>query len=194
MAIFKAADLTRVEHLALLNDLKVPAADEGSLRIWAEAPEGWVLDYWRGSAEKLSWCSAGRDPTEVLGGEFIERTWAGRVFAPSGEVRWRVIESLGERCCRTVFLGNSDWFAGRLIEHPDVLAQLSPRIERYFLWGQRTQESDPEWIELRIPHRFRYPVAGSPRGVCAVMELWCDDAGDLHLTRLCGLEPIREGQ
>lgn len=192
--LLKTADLTQTDLRGLLDVLKVPEGDAAALRIWAEAPDGWTLDYWPGLAGKLSWCGSGREPVAVEAGECITRTWAGRIFAPSGELRWRVIESLGDRCCRTVFLGNVDWAPGRLTDRSEILEPLSPRTERYILWGQQTDVSDNDWVELRIPHRFRYPIDRLSPGVQAVVELWCDDAGDLHFMRLCDLEPYEEGE
>jgi hypothetical protein len=189
--ILKAADLTRVD---LIEGLQVPGEELASRRIWAEAPDGWTLDYWRGLVGKLNWCGSGRKPTSVSGSECIARACAGRIFAPSGELRWRFIESLGKHCCRTVFLGNTDWTPNRLSERSEILQTLAPHTDRYFLWGQQTNVSDSDWVELSIPHRFRYPVDGSSKRVRAVVELWCDDAGDLHFARICDLESYEEGQ
>lgn len=192
-AVLKTADLTRAELHAVLDALQVPQDEATSLRIWLEAPDGWALDYWRGTAATVNWYRWAQKPAAVTGHQCVARAWAGRIFAPSDELRWRVIESLGERCCRVVFLGNSDWLADQLTPRPEIIQQLSPRTERYFLWGQRTEISDGDWVELRIPHRFCYPVAGSGKGVRAVVELWCDRAGELHFARLCHLEPFEEG-
>ena len=68
---------------------------------------------------------------------------------------------------------------------------LRPRRDRYFLWGRQTRTTPGEWVELRIPHRFRYPVAGNPRSVSAVVEQWCDDVDEPHFLRLCDLEPAQ---
>ena len=58
-------------------------------------------------------------------------------------------------------------------------------------WGRQTKATPGEWVELRIPHRFRYPVAGNPGSVAAVVEQWCDDVGEPHFLRLCDLEPAQ---
>ena len=120
----------------------------------------------------------------------MSRSTAGRLFAPDGELRWRVIPALGEECWRTVFLGHADWTGAALEDCTDHLHGLQPGRDRFFLWGKQSDATPGEWIELRIPHRFRYPVGGNPVNVMALVEQWRDAAGETHFCRLCDLEPV----
>lgn len=189
-ALLKAADLTPTGLHDLIGKLDPPSA-KISRRVWLEAPDGWAFDWWPGLTHDLTWCGAGREPFLECARDCLSRSTAGRLFAPDGELRWRVIPSLGETCWRAVFLGTSDWVGGVLQDNSGLLAGLRPRRDRYFLWGRQTRTTPGEWVELRIPHRFRYPVAGNPRSVSAVVEQWCDDVDEPHFLRLCDLEPAQ---
>ncbi len=193
VACLKTADLTRDGFLELIASLDPPVAGSVTRRIWLEAADGWAFDWWHGVDYDLRWCAAGREPTTQRTGSCLSRSAAGRLFAPDGELRWRVIAALGETCWRTVFLGDADWTGDALEDRSGVLETLQPKRERYYLWGQQTEASPEEWIELRIPHRFRYPVAGGSRHVKAVVERWRDDVGEPHFLRLCDLEPAAGG-
>ncbi len=187
----RAADLKPGEFLDLvgklvLRDVQTPR------RIWLEAADGWAFDWWFGLDHDLNWCGAAREPYAELAGSCLSRSTAGRLFAPDGELRWRVIPALGDACWRTTFLGDVDWTGAALEDCSDRLRGLEPKQERYFLWGQQTTVTPGEWIELRIPHRFRYPVDGNPRLVMAVAEQWCDEIGEPHFLRLFDLEPAPE--
>ncbi len=195
MAFLKAADLTQNSFLSLLENLRPPDADKSRGHIWLEAPDGWALDWWdwqSGLNGDLRWCGAGREPVHECAKDCLRRSTAGRLFAPDGELRWRVIPSLGQSCWRAVFLGTTDWVNAVLEDHSDSLHDLKPHRDRFFLWGQQTAETPDEWIELRIPHRFRYPVSGNPRSVKVVVEQWNDEIGEPHFVRLCALEPYQE--
>ena len=194
-AILKSADLTQERFLDLIANLRQPDAGDSPGYIWLEAPDGWAFDGWdwrSGSEGNLRWCGAGREPVEELARDCLARSTAGRLFASEGELRWRVIPALGQSCWRAVFLGTDDWTHSALDDHSAVLDGLHPHRDGFLLWGQQTDATPDEWVELRIPHRFRYPVAGNPRGVRVVVEQWRDDAGEPHFIRLCGLEPYRE--
>lgn len=194
-AFLKAADLTQEEFLDLIARLDQPDTGGSPGRIWLEAPDGWAFDWWKwhaGLEGNLRWCGAGREPVEESARGCLARSTAGRVFAPNGELRWRTITALGSSCWRTVFLGTGDWVGTVLDDHSAVLDGLQPHRDGFLLWGQRTDDTPDEWIELRIPHRFRYPVDGNPRSVRVIVEQWRDDAGEPHFVRLCGLEPYRE--
>ena len=194
MAILKAGDVTRDELTELLSRLQLDASPAGRARIWVEAPDGWALDYWPAPDGSLHWCAAHREPIRLPVLKCLQAAWAGRVFAPSGELRWRVLDGLAPRDCRTVFLGDHDGLPDSLQDRSDALQGLVAQREHYFLWGQQTDLAPGEWIELRIPHRFRYPVAGRPKGVRAVVEVWRDALGDPHFERWCELEPYSEGE
>lgn len=189
-ALLKAADLTPSDLPDLIEGLG-PSTAEVARRVWLEAADGWAFDWWPGLTHDLNWCGAGREPVAERAGDCLSRSTAGRLFAPDGELRWRVIPALGETCLRAVFLGAGDWVRDALQDNSGLLADLRPRRDRYFLWGQQTKNTPGEWIELRIPHRFRYPVPGNPQSVAAVVEQWCDDAGEPHFFRLCDLEPAQ---
>ena len=191
-AFLKATDLTPEKFLDLLNDLGHRGTDSPRQRIWMEAPDGWALDWWPGLEEKVRWCGAGRDPVEERAYDCLTRSTAGRLFAPDGELRWRIIPALGESCWRTVFLGNADWVGTALDDNSDCLDALNPRQDSFFLWGQQTDSTPDEWIELRIPHRFRYPISDNSRSVKAVVEQWEDYTGEPHFVRLCDLESYQE--
>ena len=192
----KAADLTADAALALVATLHPRDTDASPRYIWLEAADGWALDRWRGPERNVSWCGAGRGPVDERTSTCLSRSTAGRLFAPDGELRWRVVPALGASCWRTVFLGKTDWVGASLEDHSDVLKDLSPTRERFFLWGRQTGETPGEWIELRIPHRFRYPVAdgrGNVEGNVQVeVEQWCDEVGEPHFLRLCDLVPEEE--
>ena len=60
---------------------------------------------------------------------------------------------------------------------------MTPHVESAILWGQKTPASEGDWVELRIPHRFRYPVPDlddvPPGGVWVKVwtEVWSDRRG-----------------
>lgn len=185
-----AADLNRKEFLDLVRNLDPPSTTRR--RIWLEAADGWAFDWWLGLDRDLNWCGTGHEPYSERSDDCLSRSTAGRLFAPDGELRWRVIPALGDARWRTIFLGDGDWKGAALEDCSDNLRGLAPKQVRYFLWGQQTAATADEWIELRIPHRFRYPVDGNPRQVMAVAEQWCDEVGELHFQRLSDLEPASE--
>jgi hypothetical protein len=202
-ALLKAGDLTLSEFGELVRELALPEGEAQRLRIWAEGASGWILDFWPGVSGTLGWCRAGCPAESVAGAVVLEQAHSGRLFVPSGELKWRVIGSLGDRCYRTVFLGDVDWLPGKLTPRTELQDLLPPRRESYVLWGQQSAHTPGEWVELRIPHRFRYPVqaagpaAGQERcGVRAVVEVWSDILGEPQFTRLCDLEsyPIPESE
>ena len=184
----RAADLKQREFLDLVGNLN-PQRTVTPRRVWLEAADGWAFDWWPGLDHNLNWCGAGRESYAERADSCLSRSTAGRLFAPDGELRWRVIPALGEACWRTTFLGDDDWTGAALEDCSDHLRDLTPKRERYFLWGQQTEATPDEWIELRIPNRFRYPVAGTPHHVRAVVEQWCDRVGEPHFLRLSDLEP-----
>ena len=191
-SILKAADLTPDGFLALVATLEPPNTGASLRRIWLEAADGWTLDWWAGLEQEIKWCGAGREPVEERTLACLSRSTAGRLFASDGELRWRVVPALGESCWRTVFLGNADWAGATLEDHSEALKGLYPTRDRFFLWGRRTGETPGEWIELRIPHRFRYPVIGDGGSVQVEVEQWRDEVGEPHFFRLRDLVPAEE--
>lgn len=190
-AFLKAVDLTEEQFLDLIKNLQLDTASD-LCYIWLEAPDGWALDRWNDDGE-LRWYGAGRESIKKSAQDCLRCSIAGRLFAPTGELRWRIIPSLGQSCWRVVFLGNVDWVGPVLEDHSDTLNALHSHQESFLLWGQQTPETPDEWIELRIPHRFRYPITGNPERVKVVVEQWDDNAGAPHFVRLCGLEAF-EGE
>ena len=195
--VLKAADLTPDGFPALVAALEPPDTSAIPHRVWMEAADGWTLDWWSGPEGNIHWCGAGREPEEECARAALARSTAGRLFTPGGELRWRVVPALGESCWRTVFLGSSDWVGATLEDHSKSLEGLHPTRGRFFLWGRQTEHTPGEWIELRIPHRFRYPVdggGGSVQGnsVQVEVEQWRDEVGELHFFRLCDLVAAEE--
>ncbi len=184
-AFLKAADLTQDQFLSLIANICLDS-DKSPCYIWMEAPDGWAFDRWE---ETLHWWGAGSEPMIESSQDCLTKSTAGRLFAPDGELRWRIIPLLGESCWRTVFLGNVDRVGTALDDYSDYLSELQPHNDSFFLWGQQTGKTPNEWIELRIPHRFHYPVSGNPNRVKILVEQWRDDTGTPHFFRLCDLEP-----
>ena len=189
-AFLKAADLTQEQFLDLVKNLQLDTVSDDCY-IWLEAPDGWALDRWT-SKDELRWYGAGRESIEKSTRDCLMRSTAGRLFAPAGECRWRTIPALGQPYWRTVFLGNVDWVGTALEDHSDTLNGLHSHEESFLLWGQQSSETPDEWVELRIPHRFRYPITGNPERVKVVVEQWDDDTGAPHFVRLCDLKPYEE--
>lgn len=145
----------------------------------------------------MLWNGAGRDPSEEPLQAVVPRVITGRIFSASGELKWRVLPVLGQHCCRVVFL--DDWIFDSLETLPlrQELATLSRVEVTYPLWGQQTKQTPGEWIDLRIPHRLRYPVnASAPtqgRVIAKVIvEVWKDSRGEPQFIRLCDLTASRE--
>ena len=130
-AFLKAADLTPDQFLDLITDFD--RKDSPQQRIWLEAPDGWAFDWWRGLAGNLYWCGAGREPVEKSACDCLIRSTAGRLFAPDGELRWRIIPALDESCWRAVFLGNADWVDTALYDYSARLHDLHPHQDSFFL-------------------------------------------------------------
>jgi hypothetical protein len=182
--VLRAADLTPAALLDLLAGLA-----PGRRRVWLEAPDGWALAEWPGLDGDLPWCGAGREhgDQKARATDAVREATAGRLFAPSGELRWRVLPALRATCCRTVYLGDPGWAPATLAER-DELAGLTPRRGSALLWGRQSPQTPDEWVELRVPHRFKYPLTGpAAENVQAVLEVWEDARGEAHFVRLCDL-------
>jgi hypothetical protein len=200
MSILRARDLEPAELTDLLTALRFP---EGlTARAWLDGLDGWSLDYWRGVDGKVLWYSASsrHSPEEKPVRDLLPRLAGGRIFAPAGELRWRLLPALGERCCRTVYLGDDLAAVAGLAARTELegVAPL-PQKDEYPLWGLLTDatrgvgSAPDEWVELRVPHRFRYPVdtAGLTAdrvAVKAIVETWVDACGEAHFVRLCDLQ------
>lgn len=207
MSFLKIADLTQERFVELIGDIKPDNVNRPGY-VWLEAPDGWTFDWWDWTSEivvpennneetrvnTLHWRGTGQESVAEKEPAYdcLARSTAGRLFEPEGELRWRMIPLLAETCYRVVFLGNTDWVGTALKDHSDCLNDLHLYEDRFFLWGQQTERTPKEWIELRIPHRFQYPVHGNPSRVKVLVEQWRDDTGATHFSRLCNLEPYEE--
>lgn len=111
----------------------------------------------------------------------------GRIFTASGELKWRRIRP---ELWRIVFLGNQLWPGlETLLDASDVLADLESVRKKQVLWGDFHPASGM-WIELRIPHKFNYPIEPSPN-VCLVTKIWRSKRdGSVHFQRYCELQPM----
>lgn len=112
--------------------------------------------------------------------QFLQATEQGRIFAPHGELRWRLLgNSVG-----IVFLGDSGG-PSLLTDASAQLAGLTPRQRKILLWGVRT-DTKGEWLEQQVPQRFEYPISGTQfaRGrVALVVEEWADAVGIPQFSR-----------
>ena len=191
-AFLKAADLTQDAFLKLIGNL-TPSSDTFPCHIYLEAADGWALDWWDWKSNlggEISWYTASQELSKDASRACLKKSTSGRLFALEGELRWRTITALGDSCWRVIFLGNVDWVGTALEDYSDSLNNLHPQKDSFYLWGQRTQTAPDDWIELRIPHRFQYPIHGKPQRLKVVTEQWSDDTGEPHFVRLCHLESI----
>ena len=209
MALLKAADLTQERFVELIGNLQ-PDNVKRSGYLWLEAPDGWTFDLWDWPSElvvaeesinneeprvnTLRWYGIGQESLAEKESAYdcLTRSTSGRLFNAACEFRWRTIPALGEACYRVVFLGKTDWVGASLEDHSDKLNDLHPHVDCFFMWGQQTSRTPDEWIELRIPHCFKYPVPGNPNRVKVLVEQWRDATGAIHFSRLCDLEQCEE--
>ncbi len=122
---------------------------------------------------------------------FLSQTEQGRIFSAGGEIKWRQVEGL----VRVVYLGKGPG-PGHLTDYSQELAGLSPLSRQFLLWGVRT-DTQSEWIEQHVPHRFSYPIdtARSPRGrVALIVEDWADRSGVPQFSRYQGIIEVEGGQ
>lgn len=139
MMTLRAADLTSEDLHHLLQELTLPSGEP--VRCWLEAFDGWALDHWPGWKGSVRWNAAGRDPRQEPLAQLLPRVTLGRIFSPSGELKWRLLPALGPRCCRVVFLG--DWTCSSLERLPqrEELAGWNREEAEYPLWGQQTRQT-----------------------------------------------------
>ncbi len=118
---------------------------------------------------------------------FLAVTEQGRIFSPDGELKWRRTDSR----MQVVYLGNKD-----SLERLENCSQEMDGLEReesdIILWGVRT-DTENEWIEQQVPHRFNYPVSGNIfRGRAAiVVEKWIDLSGLARFSRYHNLKEMQ---
>lgn len=149
---------------------------------WIEWPDGWALGRWRDLRDD-------RAPTLV-------DSSAGRVFHDSGELRWRVLPCLGAHPLRAVYLGAQLWpgLTPMMQDESHILTGLEPRRVQHVLWGEYYDPTG-EWVELRIPQRFRYPLHARSQRVALVAELWeSTTGGEPGFVRYCALIAFEGGE
>lgn len=190
-ALLKAKDISLDELLEVIEALEV-AKQDGRLRCWTEAPDGWAFDWWPGRNGQMRCYGAGRMAYNDNVMSNLGRSTTGRLFSPGGELRWRQLSSTGSRNYRCVFLGQSDWVGSLLDDKSTELADLKSERQQHLLWGQQSDRSPGEWIELRIPHRFRYPIDVAAQRVVLELEYWRDTTENLHFVRYCDLHAYQE--
>jgi len=201
--ILKSEDLAPGELVELLSE--VPATlqwheneqlRQEKVRFWLDAPDGWTFAWWPGLRGQIPWNRTGMLPfPQGIDAELLSRATAGRLFAPSGELRWRKLPALGKKSCRTVFLGDSAWAPARLSPRSE-LESMTCTTRKSLLWGQQTASTPDAWIQLSIPHRLNYPVdppdpAWRRVAVQATLEIWIDTTGVPHFVRLVDLHACK---
>jgi len=119
----------------------------------------------------------------------LEESERGRVFSESGELKWR---RLKDNIWRVVFLGTNQWTGVQNMQDASHLLQdLEVKTEDQILWGE-FKPHIKKWVELRIPHKFNYPVEKGPN-VCLTVEVWRSKKdGHVHFQRYYGLKPVEE--
>jgi hypothetical protein len=122
--------------------------------------------------------------------EEMGNTEQGRIFSPAGELRWREIG----QTFRVVYLGEAPG-PESLTDCSAELNGLAPGTRELLLWGERTNTED-EWLEQRVPHRFAFPIEKKEfsRGRAAVVvEDWVDAAGLPRFSRYRELIEVKGG-
>jgi len=122
---------------------------------------------------------------------FPPDTEEGRIFWPEGELRWRRMEQE----MRVVYLGDDTPPSG-LDNYSLEMDGLHQEDGKFILWGIRT-DTDNEWIEQQVPHRFVYPVPENKisRGrVKLIVEKWVDNSGFARFSRYHSLEECKGGE
>jgi hypothetical protein len=99
----------------------------------------------------------------------FERSIAGRVFSPKGELRW-LRDSSGCRFWKTV-------------ESSDGTRTFRKRERRYYLWGMRTK--DGSYSENRTVGAFHYPIPAANAGGEQV-----DDRAFIVVAEYLAAEPV----
>ena len=189
-SVLRAGDIP-LETLQGLIRTAAEAWDGQPVRIWINAPDGWSFDWLPRDGASITWYQAGTLPGREQLHSALDRSESGRLFSPNGELKWRRLDDGGEPSFRVVFLGSPDVLENELADCSDLLRGLTRIEKRVFLWGQRTPVSEPDWVELRIPHRLRYPVEKPAQRLQLVIESWVDESGAEQFRRLCNVQAQR---
>lgn len=111
----------------------------------------------------------------------------GRVFWPEGELKWRKIDGM----IRAVYLG-SEPFTDKMEDYSSEWKDLKCQPHEFILWGERS-DTEYEWLEQQVPHRFNYPIDGkkySMGRIALVIENWTDPSGFVLFSRYHSLKEI----
>ncbi len=196
MTKVQAADLTWEQFAQLLRDLN-RGPDAPKLRGWLEWPDGCSFDWWTSWNSEIACYCAWQRPRRKNFSTVVPEATAGRIFAPDGQLQWRVLPGERDtRIWRVVFIGSNQWWQDAQLagfrDFSDQFSACSIRRCQYYLWGLHSPISPGEWVELRIPQRFSYPVEKPCRGVRIEVEDFLNSVGEVVLSRWCDLIPVDE--
>ncbi len=200
---FLSADMSPVAFAESLDSFAVTSSDNPRRWLWLAADDGWSLDAWRGLSESVNWYQAGRlrDDTSMETRQKIINSSEGRLFDANGEVRWQNIASSSEPLFRVVAIGSGELWRQEskpiqnvpgveLCNAGTLGVKMRPESTPLLLWGHQSSRTPGEWIELKIPHRFKYPVSQETcdaKSIAIECEIWEDDMGQVHFIRFRGL-------
>ena len=192
---------------AVFGSLTSESANERGY-LWAEAADSWSFSDWRGLDSQLQVYRAAElvDESNFLARNWLPKTVAGRWFSGQSQLSWRRMLIGNEFVWRAVYLGSNSTLSTALVksvEASDVVETTTDKFglrcgesaEQFILWGQQSVNTPGEWVELSIPHRFRYPcqiaVDGQmPRLLALTAVRWADDIGHIHFLRYTGIKAL----
>ncbi len=180
----RAGDINIEQLLVLLDEISPAVAEGKPPWVWITTVEEWVLDNWPGTDGKVLAYRAGTTASKRAVKELIGLSDSGCVFMPEYEVRWRRMEPYRAGTCRVRVAGQTGMLPGRAGELLGrELSLETPDVERFFrLWGEHSEFTGNDWVELRIPHRLRYPLPVN-RFVWLSVALIVDDCGRVQYVR-----------
>lgn len=186
MVIVRAGDLKGDELQRLLSKVQASGGEEPPAWFWLTTPDEWTIERWRGLEARVPVYQTQRSGGERAVGELVSKSEWGCIFQPLWELRWRRLEPFVDGRFRVRFAGEPGDDLQATLEE---LLRCALDVEgwqaeqrKYRLWGEHSEATDPDWIELRIPHRFRYPVP-TARYVWLEATLMRDRQGVLQLVR-----------
>jgi hypothetical protein len=181
-----AGELSHSELSEFILGLEWPL--EPSRLLWVECPD---------TAELIAFEGPGL-------ASLISRSYSGRVFSRSGELRWRGIgrpAGASGPIDRLVFLGETPpgGAASVLLDNSDELRGLDVHEQVVALWGTLDQSSSSlrnEWVDSRIPRRLAYPWTApetAPPALALRQQLWRDARGAVQFIRFMELVEWKAG-
>ncbi len=129
-------------------------------------------------------------PFSIADASWLDETSEGRIFSPSGELRWRLINDQ----FRLVYMGEDSVMNG-LEDCSQELGNLTPSIKEFLFWGVRS-DLEQEWLEQQVPQRFSYPIYGGQieRGrIQLLVEQHCDYSGIPRFSRYHSIKEVSGG-